>query len=370
MSDLSATAGKPASYAAPSPSFRDELARHCIRVHEPAGPPTMTREPCSSMRPMLWRNGDIVHLLKLLEAEIPLEAGGDRRTLRLANPGLASGTTPTFWGSIQHILPGEIATAHRHAANAFRFVLKGSGALTIVDGECYPMAEGDLVLTPAGAWHEHEHRGEAPMTWLDCLDISLVQSLHAMYFELLEGERQPIAPVPDLSQRSFASGIMRPAGIAPGGAHGGVMLYPWARAEAALREFTRTPPDPFDDYLLEYINPLSGASPVPTLSIALQWLSPGVRTRARRHTGSVLYYVVRGAGSTIVDARSYSWSEGDFLSIPPWAWYRHENPSASREAILYKVTDRPTLERLGFYREQFQLAQEQRGSGRAASADA
>ena len=81
------------------------------------------------------------------------------------------------------ILPGEIAGNHRHTANAFRFIMKGGGATTTVNGERYPMHEGDLVLTPSMMWHDHEYSGDTPMIWLDVLDISLMKSMHATFFE-------------------------------------------------------------------------------------------------------------------------------------------------------------------------------------------
>ena len=158
-------------------ALKDELARVHCRVHQPDDPPLFTREPRPETRSMHWRRRDLEPLLERIGREVDLGAGGPRRTLRLQNAGLPFGTTHTFWCSIQVILPGEVATAHRHSASALRFIMKGSGAWTTVDGECYPMNEGDLVLTPPGTWHDHEHKGNEPMVWLDVLDISLMRAL-------------------------------------------------------------------------------------------------------------------------------------------------------------------------------------------------
>jgi gentisate 1,2-dioxygenase len=38
--------------------------------------------------------------------------------------------------------------------------------------------------------------------------------------------------------------------------------------------------------------------------------------------------------------------------VPGWAWHEHENLSASEDAILYQVSDQPTLEKLGLYRDE------------------
>ena len=46
--------------------------------------------------------------------------------------------------------------------SAIRFVVEGTGAFTLVDGDRCPMEKGDLILTPAGLWHEHGHHGEGP----------------------------------------------------------------------------------------------------------------------------------------------------------------------------------------------------------------
>src|SRR5882724_4876799 len=151
-----------------------ELSKYGVRVAQPDDQPLFTIEPQSSMQPVHWKAANLDRLLRKIGASLKLEKGGQRRTLRLTNPGLPYGTTPSLWASIQVILPGEVASAHRHAATALRFIMEGEGADTIVDGEQYVINEGDLVLTPSWTWHDHEHKGSKPMIWLDVLDISLV----------------------------------------------------------------------------------------------------------------------------------------------------------------------------------------------------
>lgn len=309
-----------------------ELEKFNIRVHQPGGPVTMTREPQSPMKPVLWRQPDLKRLLKRLGEEVGLETGGDRRTLRLANPGLPFGTTPTFWGSIQYILPGEVATAHRHAPHAFRFIMEGSGAVTTVNGERYPMNVGDLVITPGGTWHDHEHLGSEPMTWLDGLDISLVKSMHAMYFEPYAANQQPVAGGWPEAERDLA--------------------YPWARADGELRALVKGAPDPYDDFVLEYRNPVTGSPIFQTMGLSLQWLRPSVRTKMHRQTGSALFYVIRGEGATVIDGTRFDWNAGDFFSLPPWAWHEHVNRSGNAEAVLFRVDDLPAIKALGLFREE------------------
>lgn len=332
-------------------SLKEDLARFNCRVHQPDDPPLFTREPNSATQTVHWRWRDLEPLLERLGAEIAIGSGGQRRTLRLANPGLPYGTTHTFWASIQVILPGEVAGAHRHTAQAFRYVMQGGGATTTVEGERYPMHEGDLVLTPGMLWHDHEYSGDKPMIWLDVLDISLVRSMHATFFDAYTAEQQDVDAIADRSFRQFGSGLMRPpAAELPEGVNP-LLAYPAGMAHEALRQAAGLAPDPFDDVILEYQNPVNGGPAMRTLGMRLQMLRPGVHCKARRHTGSKLYYVVRGQGTTIVDGKAYDWNQGDFLTIEPWAWHEHLNRSDS-EAILFQVNDFPTMKALGYYREE------------------
>ena len=94
-------------------------------------------------------------------------AAVERRVLSLVNPVAKSAedesTMRNLSAAIQILLPGESARPHRHSMNALRFVLEGSGALTMVDGKACAMEFGDLILTPAWCWHEHVHGGVEPM---------------------------------------------------------------------------------------------------------------------------------------------------------------------------------------------------------------
>jgi gentisate 1,2-dioxygenase len=332
-------------------ALKEDLARFNCRVQQPDDPPLFSRMPQSAMQTVHWKWRDLEPLLDRLGKQLALEPGGSRRTLRLHNPGLPYGTTHTFWASIQVILPGEIAGNHRHTASAFRFIMKGGGATTTVNGECYPMHEGDLVLTPSMSWHDHEYHGKEPMIWLDVLDISLMKAMHATFFEGSKEMQQKVDKVPDSSWRRYGSGLMSPPGAPQPGALNPLLAYPRAIAESALAQAAGLAPDPFDDVVLEYRNPTNGGPAMTTMGMRLQQLRPGVHTRARRHTGSKLYYVVRGSGTTIVDGQPYEWNTGDFLAVKPWAWHEHLN-RGTQEAVLFQVNDIPAMSALGYYFEE------------------
>jgi gentisate 1,2-dioxygenase len=328
-----------------------ELAALHLRVAQPDDPPLFTREPSSTMQPIHWRAADLTLMMKKIGAELKLEQGGQRRTLRLTNPGLPYGTTPTFWCSIQVILPGEIATAHRHTATALRFIMHGKGANTTVEGEQYDMNEGDLLLTPNWTWHDHEHCGDAPMVWLDVLDISLMRSLHATFFEPAKDPRIPVNTHRQASFARYGSALMRPLNARPEGLASPILGYHHELAEKALAAAATLPPDPFDDTALEYQDPTTGRPALPTIGTVLQRLRPGFVGLAHRHTGSVIYYVVRGSGVSSVAGNTYRWGSGDFIAVPPWAAHAHSNPGHD-EAVLFQVNDIPVMRALGFWREQ------------------
>ncbi|WP_239143017.1 cupin domain-containing protein [Variovorax sp. WS11] len=326
-----------------------DLERYNCRVHQPDDPPVFTRDPKVDMQSVHWRWSDLAPLLDRLGREVALAADGPRRTLRLHNPGLPRGTTHTFWASIQVINPGEVATAHRHSANALRFIMHGAGAWTNVGGERYPMSEGDLVLTPAWAFHDHVHLGAEPMIWLDVLDLSLMHMLRATFFEPFPQAEQPVKSVPDDGFRRFGSGLMGPPGLRSASANP-LLPYTANMAQNAVRQAAGLPPDPFDDVILEYRNPVDGGPALRTLAQTLQLIRPGFVGRARRHTGSKLYYVMRGNGSTTVGDQHFEWRAGDFMAIAPWAWHRHRG--GTEEAMLFQVNDLPALQALGYDREE------------------
>jgi gentisate 1,2-dioxygenase len=89
---------------------------------------------------------------------------------------------------------------------------------------------------------------------------------------------------------------MRPLRRAPSRRTSPVLVYPWERAEAALRAFAGTEADPHDDFVLEYQSPTTGR---PRVAYARGWRCSGCGPACiAKPTGirAVLYYVVRGEG--------------------------------------------------------------------------
>ena len=304
----------------------------------------------------LWRWRDLRSQLRRAGELVPVERA-ERRVLMLLNPTPSvaerGGTTSTLYAGIQLVLPGEVARAHRHVMGAFRFVIEGGdGAYTTVNGEQAFMSPGDLVLTPNWNYHDHGNESDAPVVWLDGLDLPLVNHLNANFFELHPETRQPVTEPANASTRRYAHGHLNP--VAPTtGNNSPIVNYPWADTEKALREGltlanSRSP----DSFVLEYTNPLTGNSVMPTMNCYIEALRPSQHVQARRRTPSAIFHVVRGCGSTIIDGHQYNWEEKDIFCVPSWSTFEHINRSPSEDAVLFSYSNQGLYERLGLYREQ------------------
>jgi gentisate 1,2-dioxygenase len=301
--------------------------------------------PKTTVQPYLWKWADIYESLHRAGDVISLEESA-RRVVRLVNPGLKEtrSTSHTLQLSFQYVKPGEIAPAHRHTAAAFRFVIKGKGAYTTVDGQQCIMEEGDLILTPQLTWHDHANASDEPILWLDGLDFPLVQMLHQLTFEPYVEKNQPIQR--NSEQVASLYGHARP--VTPPALR--FCHYKWRDAGPALASTSQA--DPFDGYLLDFRDPLSGGPTLPTIHCALQLLGAGQETKEHRHTSTVIYHVFRGTGASFVGDERFEWEQGDSFVVPLWYLHRHLNRSSSADAILFSMSDAPVVKALGLYREE------------------
>jgi gentisate 1,2-dioxygenase len=100
--------------------------------------------------PWLWKWADLYEIAERSGALVPIERGGDRRAVALRNPGLDGQpyATSTLWAAVQWLNGREVAPAHRHTAQAVRFIIDGSGSYSTVEGDKVYLERGDLVLNP------------------------------------------------------------------------------------------------------------------------------------------------------------------------------------------------------------------------------
>jgi gentisate 1,2-dioxygenase len=246
----------------------------------------------------------------------------ERRNLFMVNPveGNFYSTVRTLVSAYQMILPGERARSHRHSPNALRLVLDvPEGAYTVVDGVRVDMKPGDVLLTPGNCWHGHGNEGSAPGYWIDFLDVPLVQLLEPMFFENWpQGFQEP-----DVTDRP------------------GSLVFDWVTTEQRLAAAGA------DEEGRKRI--VLDAPSLPTMELSMERLTARNSSWTVRTTENQIVAIVSGRGRTIVGDREIDWGPGDVVAIPTWSPFRHESEN---DAIIFSVSDRPTLDKLGFLRRQ------------------
>jgi gentisate 1,2-dioxygenase len=302
--------------------------------------------------PFLWKWDDLHSIAESAGKLVPVERGGDRRAIALANPGQGGMpyATSTLWAAVQWLNGHEVAPAHRHTSQAIRFIIDGAGSYSTVEGDKVFLERGDLVLTPPWTWHDHGSESDERAIWMDALDIPLNNYLDAPFFENYPEESQEVNKHLNGSLLKYGVGQMRPAYEEPMTKYPPISAYKWADTERALRGLAEVEADPFDDVFLEFTNPHTGGPVMKTFACQIQMLRPGVRTQAHRHTGSSVYLAFEGNGETIIDGTRFPWSEGDMFVLPSWATHEHRNLDEGERAILFSVTDAPLLKAVDKFR--------------------
>jgi gentisate 1,2-dioxygenase len=309
----------------------------------------ITTEPKSDCRSHIWRYKMLRD--RLMEASNLISAKeAERRVLILENPGFAGEariTTSLFSGG-QLVLPGEVAPAHRHSQSALRFIVEGSGGQTAVDGERTIMEEGDFVITPPWSWHDHGNDSDAPMIWLDGLDIPLVRFFDTSFAEGYSADEQPITTPDGDSGARYGANIL-PVDYRSSSPVSPLFAYSYARTREALEAMKqRDEWDPCHGLKMRYTNPNDGGHAMPTIGAFIQLLPKGFTSKRYRLTDATVFVCVEGKSKTWIGRTYLEWGPRDIIVAPSWHPVVHE---ASAESVLFSFPDRPVQEKLGLWRE-------------------
>ena len=295
----------------------------------------VTAEPRTPCVPAMWRYEEMRPLLMESGGLITAEEA-ERRVLMLENPGMpgVSRISKTLYAGLQLVLPGEVTSTHRHAAAALRFILEGEGAYTAVNGERFSMRPGDLILTPSWTYHDHGNLTDAPVVWLDGLDIPLVNMFDSSFAEHYPGEGTQPAAAPGISPR--------------------LLSYSYASCRERLEQLRRNGSlDPCHGVKMQYASSASGGETMPTIGASLRLLPSGFRGAAYRSTDATVYCVAEGRGTSRVGASTFAWKEHDVFVVPSWCAVSH---TPETDAVLFSFSDRPAQKALGLWREQAPIA--------------
>ena len=331
-------------------AYYDRIGRHRMTpLWEVLGalvPPS----PRTPAVPALWRYAEVRD--QVMEAGQLISAEeAERRVLILENPALRgqSCITQSLYAGLQLILPGEVAPSHRHTQSALRLVLDGEGAYTAVDGERTTMRRGDFIITPAWTWHDHGNLGDRPVVWLDGLDIPLVRFLDAGFAEKSEQARQePLRPEGDALSR-YGSNMVPVDFHQTPSEPTRVFVYPYERTRSSLNGIAHGAPDVHFGFKLRYVNPATGASPMPTIGAFAQQLPAGFETRPYRSTDGTVYVCLEGEGEASIGDQMWRFAESDVFVVPSWHTLQMR---AGRDTLLFSYSDRPVQQALGLWREQ------------------
>lgn len=310
----------------------------------------VTEVPKTAAVPAIFRYDDVrPYLMEACDIIGTEEA--ERRVLVMENPGLAgqSRITQSLFAGYQIILPGEIAPAHRHVASALRFIVEGRDAYTAVAGERTNMEVGDFVITPSMTWHDHGNESDAPMIWLDGLDMHIVNLLGASFREGYPGKTHPILRPPGSAMLTTGANLV-PDGFKNSSQTSPIFNYPYRMAREALEGLTRLQdPDPFHGHKMNYINPLTGQSAMPTISTAMRLLPAGFRSETYRSTAGTVFAVVEGEGTLNIGEASFGFTAKDLFVVPSWHSLRID---AATETVIFTYSDQVVQEKLDIFREQ------------------
>ena len=311
----------------------------------------VTPEPKTQIVPHIWKFPEVEKLM--LEAgDVITAEEAERRVLVLENPGDPGKAriTNTLFAGIQLIMPGEIADVHRHVASAIRFVLKGNGAYTAVEGEKAEMAHGDFIITANWAPHDHGNPGKEPVMWLDVLDMPTINHFQASFAHHFDEKMQNVNHEDGDSFERFATGVL-PDGMPAIQNRSPVINYPYKKMKPILERLKKTGDvDKRHGARVRYANPINGGPVLPTMGANLALLPKGFKGEPYRSTDGMVFAVAEGQGKTIVDGKALEWNVNDVFVVPPWKRYHHE-VTGSGDAVLFSISDRPAQEALGIWRE-------------------
>jgi gentisate 1,2-dioxygenase len=317
--------------------------------------------------PCLWHCSTDIEPILDRAVELVTMDDSERRSLILVNPGLAPkrATVTTMYTAYRLNDANEIMPPHRHSPSAIRFGLKGKGNFTGVDGEDITFGPGDMVLTPNDTWHNHGTVGNEQALNLSVLDLPLVETLNAIYFEhdykeevngkLVSKKQQTARFSPDYSQRTYGYGGLLPrfAGKQKRGAglSSPMFVYRWEMVRELLERNRDNEGDPHDALMVEYIDPTNGEPVFKTITFFMQMIHPGRKTLPVKTTSSLLVAPFKGEGHSVVDGKRFDWNQFDTLAIPGGSWFEHHNDSSKQPLFLFVASDEPTLKKLGLYKK-------------------
>jgi gentisate 1,2-dioxygenase len=128
-----------------------------------------------------------------------------------------------------------------------------------------------------------------------------------------------------------------------------LFVYPYEQTRNALQAIARGTPDAHQGFKLRYVNPATGASPMPTIGAFAQWLPRGFASRPSRCTDGTVIVCLEGTAVAQVDGQSHDMASNDVLVVPSW---HALSLRAEADSVFFSYSDRPVQQALGLWREE------------------
>ena len=146
---------------------------------------------------------------------------------------------------------------------------------------------------------------------------------------------------------------MRPVGESWTRLESPIFNYPYERSREALEQLRQGSDwDRCEGLKMQYVDPTTGQSAMPTISTFLQLLPEGFSGETWRTTEGMVYSVTEGSGTVHVtdgeDTITMAWKEKDIFCVPCWMPHRLK---ANDDAVLFSYSDRVAQQKLGIWRE-------------------
>ena len=214
-------------------------------------------------------------------------------------------TTPLVLAYYARINAGDKLNTDFQASGVMIYVMVGSGTSQCADEQVHWRA-GDVFMLPGGVAARHEAGGQAAVLWI-------VTNEPQLAFEHLRGPAPGNAPTDVV--HFTADEIQRQIDL----------LYAVGRSNdiaGSALIFSSTKQEAIRNVL-------------PTMTVAMNSLEPGVSQRAHRHNSVAVSLVIEGTGChSIVDGRRKDWAPWATTVTPATSVHSHHNAGDSRAMFL------------------------------------
>ena len=232
----------------------------------------------------------------------------------------------------------EVMPPHRHSPNAIRFGLTGKGNFTGVERRGHHVRPGRYGAHPGRYLAQPRHVGNEPAVNLSVLDLPLVETLNAVYFEHDYNEMVDGKPVKKKGRPRPCRPTTRSAydhgGLSLGSSqhHRGagfsspMYVYRWEMMQELIERFKDWDGDPYEAISIEYVDPTDRRSGIQDDDL----FRSGAASRRKDAAGAAdrepAGRAIRGQGTLASStANVYEWEAFDNLAVPGGSWFEHVN---------------------------------------------